>query len=77
MKASQWWVLAIGCYLMMFWFISMDVYSPLDCGGLDGDLDSGDVWCIFQAEMFDPFIYLLFPLGLMLSICGILEEKKE
>ena len=40
-------------------------------------LDTTGVWCIMNSEMFDPFIWLLFPLSGLFFICGLLEPKKK
>ena len=69
MKRSQWLVLGIGFMLIGIFFIKLDVYDPVLC--------RDDLWCIMQAEMFDPFISLLFPLSWIFLICGFLEPKKE
>ena len=67
MNKKQWFVLQIGFLLIMFFFIKIDT-SPMHCR-----LD--DVWCVMQAEMFDPFIYLLFGISNICLVCGWLEPK--
>ena len=69
MRKAQWFVLGIGIMLIGMFFISMDVYDPFSCGD--------NLWCIMQAEMYDTFISLLFPLSWLFMICGFLEPKKE
>jgi len=65
MKSSQWFVLGIGFTLIGGSFIKQDVFDPLLC--------MDNLWCIMQAEMFDPFIMLLFPLSWLFIICGFIE----
>lgn len=77
MNKIQWFILSIFFILMGMYFISLDFLSPLSCGIEGKPLDTGDVWCVINAEMFDPFINLLFPLGFICLILGFLEPKKK
>ena len=77
MNRKQWFVLAFGFMLMGLIFISMDSMSPFSCGIEGEPLDVGDVWCVINAEMFDPFIWLSYFLFVIFLICGFLEPKKK
>jgi len=76
MNRKQWFVLAFGFLVMQIIFISMDSMSPLSCGMEGKPLDTGDVWCVINAEMFDPFIWLTGFLWIIFVIIGFLEPKK-
>ena len=69
MKRSQWFVWFYGLMLIGLLLIKLDVYDPISCGN--------NLWCIMQAEMYDPFIMLLFPLSWLFMICGFLEPKRK
>jgi len=77
MKTSQWFALAFGFLAIGTYFISIDKYDPLSCGFEGEPLTVNDVWCVMQAEMFDPFIYVFNFLGFLFMICGFLEFKKN
>ena len=75
MKRSQWLTLSIASYIGMGWFIRLDsgFWSCLNL--LSEKLGSYDVWCIVNGEIYEPFIYLTFGLGIVFSICFLLEPK--
>lgn len=77
MNKTQWIVLGCFFILMEIFFITLDSLSPLSCGIEDKPLDVGDVWCVINAEIFDPFIWLLFPSGVICFILSFLEPKKK
>jgi len=76
MRRSQWFVLAFGFLAIGLFFISLDVYDPFSCGVEGQPLTVDSVWCVMQAEMFDPFIYVFHFLWVLFMICGFLESKK-
>ncbi|MBU0460863.1 MAG: hypothetical protein KKH52_03995 [Nanoarchaeota archaeon] len=76
MNRKQWFVLVLGLIVIQTIFISFDSMSPLSCGIEGKPLDTGDVWCVINAEMFDPFIWLIGFLIPVFIICGFLEPKK-
>lgn len=76
MNRYQWAVLIIGLTGIMFMFIRMDAMSPSECVVPGTELTTYEVWCIINAEMFDPFIWLLGFLIPVLTICAFLEPKK-
>ena len=76
MNRNQWFRLAFGFMAIMIVLISLDVFSPLSCGMMDRPLTTGDVWCVIQAEMYDPFIMIFGMLWILFIILGFLEKKK-
>ena len=76
MNRTQWFVLSFGFMVIMIIFIIMDVINPVSCGMGGKPLDTADVWCVINAEMFDPFILLTAFLWILFSIIGFLEPKK-
>ena len=62
--------------LIQIIFINFDSTSPLSCGIEGEPLDTGDVWCVINAEMFDPFIWLTGFLWVIFIVLGFLEPKK-
>jgi len=84
MKSSQWFVLSIMFWILMGWFIFIDSTFNCDMFSLEErSLSQADIWCVVNSEIYDPFIYLFFALGITCSICGGLElffefkEKKK
>ena len=77
MRRAQWFVLAFGFLAIGAFFISIDKSDPFSCDLEGQPLTVGSVWCVMQAEMFDPFIYVFHFLGFLFMICGFLEFKKN
>lgn len=77
MNRKQWFVLAVGFMVIQNIFIFMDSTSPFSCGIEGKPLTTTDVWCVINAEMFDPFIWLTGFLWVLFFILGFLEKKKE
>ena len=76
MNSKQWFVLIIGLLIIQFIFIKMDSIDPNSCGIEGKPLSTSGVWCVVNAEMFDPFIWFIGFLVPILIICSFLEPKK-
>ena len=85
MRSSQWYLIGIFLILMSSWFIRQDLNAEKVCGtpamglaveeGMES-LQRYELWCI-NTEIYDPFIWLLFPLGAVFIIGGWLESRAE
>ena len=79
MRKSQWYLIGIFLMVMSFWFMRMDIN---DCDSFIKD-EGPFKYSLFNLatcsrdESFDPFIWLLFPLGWIFIICGWLESRAE
>jgi len=65
---------------MSFWFIREDAVWTSYCNLFDDDsspLSKVDIVKCLNQEIYDPFIWLLFPLGVVFNICGWLESRAE
>ena len=60
-----------------FWFVMMDM-SWGQCNILDtSSLNKADIVACVNGEILDPFIWLLYPLGIVFIICGWIERIAE
>lgn len=76
MRSIQWFILGIALIALASWFIQLDSYAV--CNYEDsGPLDKADLVQCLNAEIFDPFIMVMYPLGSVLLLCGIIESWKE
>jgi len=76
MRTSQW--LLIGFFLIAIctWFIMID--NSLICTPFDNtSFTEVDLWSCINSEILDPFIWILFPLGIIFIICGVIEFIAE
>ncbi len=82
MNRNQWFVLGIFFILMNTVFIQLDT-SALPCLNVAGETTATEsdivssIYCIVNAEILEPFIWLFFPLGLICFVLGWLEPKKK
>ena len=77
MNRNQWFVLAWGFMILGIFFISIDTLTT-SCLGVSDDMVSVyEVYCVVNAEMYEPFIYLTYFLFIVFMICGFLEPKKK
>ena len=75
MNRKQWYVLTIASFLFGMFFISIDTSSTSCLGFFTETINFSDIWCVINAEMYEPFIYL-FNLGwIVFLICAWLEPK--
>lgn len=79
MRSSQWYLIGIFLILMSFWFIREDAVWTNYCNIFDDDssLSKADIVACVNQEIYDPFIWLLFPLGTVFIISGWLEGRAE
>ncbi|MBI2176169.1 hypothetical protein HYU40_02340 [Candidatus Woesearchaeota archaeon] len=82
MRSIQWFLIGIFLIVMGIWFIKIDMTWALGCNILDDSstLNKADIVACVNGEILDPFIWLLFPLGVVFNICGWIEaiaEKRE
>jgi len=73
MNKKQWNVLGIFFILMGILFILLDTTS-LPC--LAGEVTASTIYCVVNAEILEPFIWLFYPLGIVCFILGWLEKRK-
>lgn len=81
MNRKQWFALAWSCMLIGMMFIGIDnmnnhcLNARIDYVPY-GELDISDVWCVVNAEIYEPFIYLSYALFVVFYILGFMENKK-
>jgi len=64
MTRREWFILSIIFWVIIGIFVSLDLMNPLTCVQASGSQASAaDIWCIFQSEMYDPFIMMFGLLG--------------
>lgn len=80
MNRKQWFVLGIFFILISMWFIFIDssvwkynCYDSFD----DEPVTKIDMLSCIKGEIFTPFIWITFPLGIVCFILGGLEPKKK
>ena len=82
MKRNQWFVLAWSFMLIGMMFIALDTMNShcldtkISLISLGSELDLSDVWCVINAEILEPFIYLSYALWIVFMILGFMENKK-
>ena len=78
MNRKQWFVLAWSCMIIVIIFIGIDTMNN-HCFNAEMSkmsfepADISDVWCVVNAEIYEPFIYLFYSLWIVFMICGFLE----
>lgn len=81
MNKKQWNVLGIFLILISMWFIFIDssVWQSAcyDSSFNDEPVTKIDLIACIKAEIFTPFIWITFPLGIVCFILGWLEPKKK
>ena len=82
MNKKQWMTLSIVFYVLMFLFIGQDFIWNNSCQnewatGLGQPATAVDVSICVKAEVYAPFVWLFFALGVAFSICSSLEPKKK
>ena|SRR3989344_7042995 len=79
MRISQWYLIGIFFMIMSFWFIREDMVWTYNCNIFDDNspLSKTDMVMCLNQEIYDPFIWLLFPLGWIFIICGWMESRAE
>lgn len=75
MNKNQWYKLSISSVILMFIFIGIDSLYRGCSRAVSNQLSVYDIWCIVNAEIYEPFIYLFFILNWIFLICGWLEKK--
>ena len=73
MNRNQWFVIAIGLYLIGMLLMNISLQWQVNCGSLGYEVS---MTCI-RGQIFAPYPYIFFGLGLIFSICGLLEPKKK
>ena len=82
MNKNQWFVLGIFFLLMGILFIQLDT-SSLTCLNVAGETTATEadvastVYCVINAEILTPYIWIFYPLGIVCFILGWLEPKKK
>mgnify|MGYP003983138537 CR=1 FL=1 len=74
MRSIQWYILSIFSTLMGWSFTKLDYPS---CSPSFEPLNSMKLVMCLNAEILDPFIMILFPLGIVLLVCGLIENRYE
>ena len=74
MNKIQWKVLGIASWLLMVLFIFLDLSHGFILIN-DVCLGSDDIYCVVRGEVFMPFIYIFFVLGIVFHICSLFERK--
>jgi hypothetical protein len=92
MRSSQWSIIGIFFIVMGIWFIRQDSIAEKVCGvagtapmnyTAEEWIEKGSepvnnvgLWCV-NTEIYDPFIWLLTPLGIVFLICAWIELMAE
>ncbi|MBS3085697.1 hypothetical protein J4225_03360 [Candidatus Pacearchaeota archaeon] len=82
MNRNQWFVLSIFFTLMGVFFIQLDSSATL-CFNIAGESIPTEAeivsstYCVINSEIFDPFIWFFFPLGIVCIFLGWLEPKNK
>lgn len=77
MRAIQWNILGVFFILVDMWFIFQDRFYNTVCSMVEPfsqPVTAELVMCI-NGELLEPFIWILFPLGIVFFICGSIERK--
>ena len=45
-------------------------------GIVNEPMSIGDIWCVVNSEMYEPFITLSYLLGIVFMVMGFLEKKE-
>jgi len=82
MNKAQWRLLAIFFILMGAWFLFIFDSSVWEQTCHDAVLNfdvatTFDVFACIRAEIYTPFVWVFFPLGVVCFILGWLEPKKK
>lgn len=80
MNRNQWLVLAWSCMIIGILFIGLDMTkgSCLNINQISSEpVNLSDVWCIVNAEIYEPFIYMFYSLWIVFLILAWLEPKKK
>lgn len=82
MDKKQLYVLSFGFLLIGMFFIFIDsdfnlCWLSFDSNVSEGQLDIGDVYCVINSEMYDPFIWIFHFLWILFIILAWLEPKKK
>lgn len=82
MNRNQWFVLCIFFILLGMWFSFMNnsVWQQScedSISKYDTPATTFDVFACIRSEMFIPFIWIFYPLGIVCFILGLLEPKKK
>lgn len=78
MRRSQWFIFGICFFLLAGLFVSIDSLWGAMCDiNDDSPVVQADIVKCVNAEIMDPFIWLLYPLALVFFICGLIEPKAE
>jgi len=77
MRSSQWFLIGFFLIGMGTWFVMID--NAQGCNILDASsmLNKADIYECINSEILDPFIWLLYPLGMVFIICGLIEIVAE
>jgi len=79
MNRKQWFILGIFFIIAGSSFSTIDKFYNIPCQssyGID-PATSYEVQSCVMSEIYEPFILLLYSLGVIFIICGFLEPKKE
>ena len=76
MNKSQWFVLSWSCMIIGVIFIAIDSFSTRCINLISEQLSIYDVWCVVNAEIYEPFIYMFYMLFIVFMILGFMEKKK-
>ncbi len=79
MRTSQWSILSLFCTGMAIFFTKQDSFWGKICREIpmDSPLIRWDIVACVNAEIYEPFIWILFPLGILFIILGVMEHGKN
>ena len=76
MNKKQWYVLAIAFTLLAMLFMYISLQWKGFCNKF-GEVTMSNIFSCIRGEIFSPFVYLLFGLGIVFMICAWLESKSK
>ena len=79
MKSSQWYLIGIFLIVMSMYFIYLDLtYNTWCMSSYDKEsIGALDIQACTRSEVYGPFIWILYPLGVVFNICGWIESRSE
>ena len=76
MNTKQWYVLSISSYLLAILFVRISLQWKGFCDVFD-EVTMSNIFSCIRGEIFAPFPYIFFTLGIVFLILAWLEPKKK
>ena len=76
MRKSQWLVISIACNLLGMLFVRISLQWKLLCDNF-GEATMSNIFACTRGEIFAPYPYIFFTLGIVFMICFLFEFWKK